>query len=871
LLVHGHVDDSGTHFALKYACELFSVIPVKNLRKNGRLVTRHELFTGRKPKINKFRVLFCPCVVKKHTYYKKNDRGENILSDVKPLSQRGFRGIFVGFDDLTSGYQIYVPNIRQIIVSNDVIFDEYFTSALVNQFQSYKEATKVRNLLENPPSNVNDKEKTGDITTTNLFPTSDPSHETTFSLDKGVNYEDDNYIETSSEPIYNIDNQISSANLDNNNGQDNIIDISDDNLSDNDNHDTMSDSESSKKTVRFETPEKRVTRSMSINSDQPRKSNRIANKLKRKISSNMAYMMKEVNKEVDWSVFGDPNNYLPEPTGPRQLLKLKKTDPTAYKAWQIGTRIEIKALLDHDTFYVEEPKNGEFVLPTTLKCKLKFTSEGKIDKFKIRICARGDIQKQVFFEDTWSAMCSKRGIRIFLAKAATTRSKVRQLDFLGAFLQAPVRSVVYVILDNIIADICPEYSEWCGVPLRLRRSIYGMTHSGKWWFLELLQWLISEAIGFSQSETDPTIFTRKEDDGSFTHFMVYVDDSLYFNSLTNADKYIKIFENELSGRFRVEFQGQAHWFLSMRLGRDASGNITIDQSRYALNIVNKYLGNHSTDKAINRPLPHDFVATKADCSTTDQEVGLLSQEYRLDYPSVIGSLIYLMNTRPDISFAVTKLAKFMRNPGRKHFQYVIHLLQYIKSNTRYGLRYYSDYKESPVHQFMKESEVPVNGHIFGMHDSSWQDCPDTGRSTGCYFNFISGGIVDFNTFVPSPVAMSSTEAEMNAGASAAMSMSFVRMLWNELNLTEVDMLWDPPIDMFCDNNGAVIFANSEKDSKAMRHTKRRMFYMRQCRREKELAYTFLDNKWMLADVGTKNVGVPSLSNVLNIILVPVPA
>ena len=491
----------------------------------------------------------------------------------------------------------------------------------------------------------------------NIFPAPDPSHETTISLDKGVNFEDDNYIETSSEPIYNINNQISSENLDNNDGQDSEIIISNDILSDDDNSDTTSDSENLTKTVKFNLPEKPITRSMTSTLNKPRQSERLAKKLKRKIYSNMAYMMKEVTKEVDWSVFGDPSNYLPEPAGPRQILKLRKTDPTAFKAWQIGTRIEIEALLDHDTFYIDEPKNGEFVLPTTLKCKLKFTSEGKIDKFKIRICARGDIQKQVFFEDTWSAMCSKRGIRIFLAKAAITRSKVKQLDFLGAFLQAPVRSVVYVILDNIIAEICPEYSKWCGVPLRLRRSIYGMTHSGKWWFLELLQWLISDEIAFSQSETDPTIFSRKEDDGSTTHFMVYVDDSIYYNSGKNAEKYIKKFENELSGRFRVEFQGQAHWFLSMRLARDATGNITIDQSRYALNIVNKYLGNHSTEKAVNRPLPYDFVATKADCSTSDKEVENLSQEYRLDYPSVIGSLIYLMNTRPDISFTVTKLAK----------------------------------------------------------------------------------------------------------------------------------------------------------------------------------------------------------------------
>ena len=101
-----------------------------------------------------------------------------------------------------------------------------------------------------------------------------------------------------------------------------------------------------------------------------------------------------------------------------------------------------------------------------------------------------------------------------------------------------------------------------------------------------------------------------------------------------------------------------------------------------------------------------------------------------------------------------------------------------------------------------------------MHDSSWQDCPDTGRSTGSFLIFSQGGIMDFSTFEPSPVAMSSAEAECNTGAAAGMSMCHIRMLDNELNGLEADLIPSPPVLMLCDNESAVTITNLDKDIRA---------------------------------------------------------
>ena len=220
---------------------------------------------------------------------------------------------------------------------------------------------------------------------------------------------------------------------------------------------------------------------------------------------------------------------------------------------------------------------------------------------------------------------------------------------------------------------------------------------------------------------------------------------------------LREFEKQLSSKFKVTFQGHAHWFLSMRILQDKNENITLDQSCYAKNLVQRHLGNSMPINKVSRTLPAEFIATKNDCSKNEKEVEQLSEEYRIDYPSAIGSLIYLLNTRPDLTFAVTKLAKYMKLSGRNHFMGVIHKLKYVRDNNSLGLKYFHLWNDSPIYKVLKNNDLMVTHDIFGTHDSSWQDCPDTGKSTGCYVQFMQVGPVDYSTYVPTPVAMSSAE------------------------------------------------------------------------------------------------------------------
>ena len=134
---------------------------------------------------------------------------------------------------------------------------------------------------------------------------------------------------------------------------------------------------------------------------------------------------------------------------------------------------------------------------------------------------------------------------------------------MGAFLQTPVRSKFFFSLSSEYLEIYPEYAQYFGRPLKLLKSCYRMIFSNKWWFIVLQEYLVSEQGGFKRAECDNALFIKKENDGSLTKMLVYIDDSLSFNTKGNQ-QLIKEIEEDLQSQFKVQLQGDAHWFLSMQ-------------------------------------------------------------------------------------------------------------------------------------------------------------------------------------------------------------------------------------------------------------------------------------------------------------------
>ena len=272
--------------------------------------------------------------------------------------------------------------------------------------------------------------------------------------------------------------------------------------------------------------------------------------------------------------------------------------------------------------------------------------------------------------------------------------------------------------------------------------------------------------------------------------------------------------------------GQAHWYLQARLNQHQNFSITLDQACYMALICNRFLPQHDNanittaeKEKYEAPLPATFIPSKQDQSQDYLKVKELEEEFGFQYASAIGMLIFLINTTSILQYAIRKLAKFTALPGRLHFKALIHLLHHIRTHrTEMGLRFYSPDEQPTIYTLVQQVDPKFDFKmcpILIFTDSSWQDCPDTSRSTGCYLTFLNGCLVDAASFVPSPVALSSAEAEYNACAFALSSALHVSQVYNALcgnhPVSPITM------GMFVDSSSAIAMMNNNKDIKRTRH------------------------------------------------------
>ena len=205
----------------------------------------------------------------------------------------------------------------------------------------------------------------------------------------------------------------------------------------------------------------------------------------------------------------------------------------------------------------------------------------------------------------------------------------------------------------------------------------------------------------------------------------------------------------------------------------------------------------------------------------------LQAEFGFEYAAAIGSLIYLMNTFIKTTFAIRKLAKFMQYPGRKHFKYLRHLLYYILCNRcSAGIKFYSDRKLSPLTQLLKDrgyheyAELP----LIVLCDSSFQDCPDTCKSTAGFMIMLYGTCIEHWSGTPSIISQSTCEAEYCTFSLALMGAAFCRKLFNEFQGYDPDRPLTIPLGV--DAQSAIDTARSSKETGRTRHIARRFHYVR---------------------------------------------
>ncbi|GJR63053.1 retrovirus-related pol polyprotein from transposon TNT 1-94 [Tanacetum coccineum] len=251
------------------------------------------------------------------------------------------------------------------------------------------------------------------------------------------------------------------------------------------------------------------------------------------------------------------------------------------------------------------------------------------------------------FEESFAPIARIEAIHIFIANAATKSMTIYQMDVKTAFLNGELCEVVYVSQTEGFID--PDKPNHV---YRLKKTLYGLKQAPRAWYDMLSSFLILQE--FSKGALDLTLFTRQAS-SDILLVQIYVDDIIFASTNpTMCDEFAKI----MTSKFKMSMMGQMTFFLGLQISQSPRG-IFINQSNYALEIIKKY-GMLSSDP-VDTPI--------VDKSNLDKDLQG-NPVYPTHYRGMIGSLMYLTTSRPDLVFAVCMCAWYQAKPTKNHLHAV---------------------------------------------------------------------------------------------------------------------------------------------------------------------------------------------------------
>ncbi|XP_068504175.1 uncharacterized mitochondrial protein AtMg00810-like [Phaseolus vulgaris] len=374
--------------------------------------------------------------------------------------------------------------------------------------------------------------------------------------------------------------------------------------------------------------------------------------------------------------------------------------------------------------------------------------------------------------ETYSPVARLTTIRTILAVASTMNWHLEQLDVNNAFLHGDLEEEVYMELPPGIAS--KKAHQVC----RLMKSIYGLKQASKRWYDKLTSFLHS--INFTHSKADNSLFVRNIED-SFIALLVYVDDILITGN--NADD-INAVKDSLNTTFKIKDLGHLKFFLGLEIARTVKG-IHICQRKYALEIL--------ADAGMLNAKPAATPMVQKNETLFDKDAAV--HEVSM-YRRIIGRLLYLVNTRPGISFSMQFLSQFVEAPTKAHHQAAQRILRYIKASPAQGLFYPRD----------------TSRQIKAFSDSDWASCVTTRRSTTGFCIFLGESLISWRTKKQSTISRSSSEAEYRALVATSCEIQWLSFLLEDLRITS-----DGVASLFCDSQSARHIAQNNSFHERTKH------------------------------------------------------
>ncbi|CAN0896019.1 Retrovirus-related Pol polyprotein from transposon TNT 1-94 [Linum grandiflorum] len=489
--------------------------------------------------------------------------------------------------------------------------------------------------------------------------------------------------------------------------------------------------------------------------------------------------------------------------------------PSSYKEacldprWNQAMKEENQALIDNGTWTIVPRPDDATVIGSRWVYTIKFKPDGTIDRYKARLVAQGYRQEYgIDYDETFAPVAKMQTVRMLLALAAQKVWPLYQLDVKNAFLHGQLKETVYM-------ECPPGYNQASeGMVCLLNRSLYGLKQAPRAWF-ETFQTLILDS-GFQQSSNDPSLFTKTTTRG-ITILLIYVDDMI----LTGSDEDgISDIRKILSSQFQVKELGELSYFLGLQIHRSAQG-ILVNQAKYVTDLLNLA---HMADA---RPAPTP-IELNLKLSKDDGE--LLSDP--TSYRKLVGSLIYLNSTRPDVAYAVQIVSQFMAHPRAPHMNAVTRILRYLCGTRDLGIFFPSIGSTS----------------LTAFADADYAGCVDTRRSTSGWCVRFGSAFVSWRCKKQERVSKSSTEAEYRS-----MSDVCSEIVWLTRLLSDLGVTISLPVDLFGDNTSAIQIATNPVLHERTKHIETHIHYIRDLVNSGVVRLHYLSSEDQIADLLTKAV------------------
>ncbi|KAL2253435.1 UNVERIFIED_CONTAM: Retrovirus-related Pol polyprotein from transposon RE1 [Sesamum indicum] len=502
------------------------------------------------------------------------------------------------------------------------------------------------------------------------------------------------------------------------------------------------------------------------------------------------------------SVLQEPRNYKEASSNPQWVAAMDK---------------ELQALESNNTWEVVPLPSGKRSIGCRWVFKIKLKDDGSIERYKARIVAKGYTQVEgVDYVERFSPVAKAVTVRLFIAIATSFQWPLHQIDINNAFLHGHLDEEIYM-------DAPEGYSIKPGYVCLLRRSLYGLKQASRQWNLEFSRSLT--VFSFKQSEHDHCLFLKPLDTG-FIGLLVYVDDVLIMAPTDDLISQVKV---HLDALFTIKDLGSARYFLGLQIARSEAGT-SVTQSKYISDII--------ADCGLLHARPAATPLTPG-LKLHDDDDNLLEDPE--SFRRLIGRLLYLSFTRPNISHGVQQLSQFLQRPCRSHWLAATRLVRYLKGTSAQGLFF-------PVSNSLK---------LRAFCDADWAACPDTRRSLSGFCVFLGPTIISWKTKKQCTVSRSSAEAEYRSMTAATCELKWISFL-----LRDFGIALDGPIPFHCDNQAALHIMANPVFHERTKHLDIDCHIVRNCYKEGFLDPIFVRSREQLADLFTKSLSSSQFSSLV---------